>query len=49
MKISLLIEREDFKEIFKNSLRGFLDDFTDKKHVVNWYSKREKIPEKNFL
>ena len=48
MKISLLIEREDFKEIFKNSLMGFLEDFTDKKHVVNWYSKREEIPEKNF-
>ena len=45
MKISLLLERENFKKIFKNSLESFLEDFTGKKHDVNWYSKREKIPE----
>mgnify|MGYP001254319389 CR=1 FL=1 len=46
MKISLLLERENFKTIFKKTLEGFLEDFTKEKHQVCWYSKSEKITEK---
>ncbi len=45
MKISLLLERENFKEIFEKTLETFLEDFTGIKHEVNWYSKQHG----NFL
>lgn len=40
MKISLLLEREDFKKIFEKTLEGFLLDLFKKKHSVSWGNKK---------
>ena len=36
MKISILIEREPFKDIFEKTLTSFLNDFYDADHLVEW-------------
>ena len=40
MKISLLLEREDFKKIFEKTLEGFLLDFFKKQYSVSWRNKK---------
>ncbi len=42
MKISLLMSREPFDNIFEKTLTSFLNDFTNDSHRVKWYPKKYK-------